>query len=216
MRWCYSWFLFTDTVSFWWKNFTVNGHSIYHCSFNVIVLIFLQVLRLKLVRVLTWSCIVVWLLKRNASIAAGAVFLITPNHDESRATGSIHAACMQSAGAACRHSADVCEHLFSAHVHQCRWCWAASGFALCLFLTHACVFSAFVYLPPPLLTGVIYLSPSVCLSVSGIAQNAAGGCSWNLRIGLHRGTEKSWLNFRIDLEHILDAVEIVSLSVGQL
>jgi len=89
-------------------------------------------------------------------------------------------------------------------------------FALCSLLTHACVFSAFVYLPPPLLTGVIYLSPSVCLSVSGIAQNAAGGCSWNLRIGLHRGTEKSWLNFRIDLEHILDAVEIVSLSVGQL
>jgi len=69
----------------------------------------------------------VWLLKRNASIAAGAVFLITPNHDESWATGSVHAACMQSAGAACRHSADVCEQLFSAHVHQCRWCWAASG-----------------------------------------------------------------------------------------
>jgi len=26
MRWCYSWFLFTDTVSFWWKNLTVNRH----------------------------------------------------------------------------------------------------------------------------------------------------------------------------------------------
>ena len=68
-----------------------------------------------------------------------------------------------------------------------------------------------VFLPLPLSADVLLSPPFVCLSVSNVIQKVIGGFSWCI-IYVDYGPGKIWLQFRSDIEHVLDIFVVFSMD----